>query len=189
MRKILILEDEKIIALHLKGILEEAGYKVCAILNGKENVIGECRSIMPDIIICDIFLKGSKNGFEIIRNIQKTTYIPLIFLSAYSNDEVIKDLSGIRSDGYIVKPFTDEQVLATIKLIEHKYYSEKTPENLSCREKQIIFHIINGLTNYEIAKEINLSLHTIRTHRKTIYKKLNVHNMSQLIKKISGMKI
>jgi two-component system, response regulator PdtaR len=189
MKKILILEDEKIIALHLQSILEEAGYNVVATLNGTGNVVRICKEAEPDIIICDIYLKGKFTGIEIMHNLQKDLYIPVIFLTAYSTNEVIRDLSKIKHDGYIIKPFSDEQVLATIKLIEQKYYNTESIINLSYREKQVIFHIINGLSNEEIANQINLSPHTVRTHRKNIYRKLEVNNVSQMTQKISEMNV
>lgn len=117
MKKILIIEDERIIALHLKCILEEAGYIVCAIFNGKENFHDDCKDLDPDIILCDIYLKGSKTGIELMSEIQKEKYIPVLFLSAYSNQEVIRELITIKHEGYLVKPFSDAQIIASVKLI------------------------------------------------------------------------
>jgi len=189
MKKILIIEDEKIIALDIKATLAEAGYNVIGICNGTQDIVKECRLKQVEIILCDIYLKGNKNGIELMHDIQKNKYIPVVFITAYSTNEVIKDLNKIKNDGYIVKPFTDDQLLATIKLIVEKYYKADNPTNLTEKEKQIIFHLINGLTNNEIAEQINISPHTVRTHRKNIYSKLNVHNVSQMAVQISKMNV
>lgn len=189
MKKILIIEDERIIALHLKSILEEAGYIVCAIFNGKENFPDDCKNLDPDIILCDIYLKGSNNGIELMRKMQKEKYIPVLFLSAYSNQEVIRELITIKNEGYLVKPFSDAQIIASVRLIAKLYYPTENRINFTNKEKEIVFHIISGLSNDEIAVELKLSKHTVRTHRKNIYKKLGVSNVSQMIYKISELHI
>lgn len=189
MKNVLIIQEELIIALHLKKLLEENGYNVFTIFDGGENISLECKLNQPKIIICDIYLKGAKSGIQIMQEVQNNTYIPLIFLSGHSSAEVLKELLMVKHEAYIVKPFNDYQILATIKLIDQKYYSSGPSITLSEREKQVAFHITNGLTNAEIAEQINISLHTVRTHRKNIYKKLGVHNVCQMTKKIGEMSL
>ena len=185
MKKILIIEDEVIIAKDLQIILEEAGFSVCGILNGTENVPEEIKKCTPDIIISDIYLKGKLSGIDIMKEVQRHNPKPLIFITAYSSNDIIEELSQIRHDGYIVKPFTDKQVVATTKLVASRYVDHNCYLDLTEREKEIAILIINGMNNNEIACQLNISLYTVTTHRKNIYKKLSVSTVSQLIIKLS----
>ncbi|HNQ67727.1 MAG TPA: response regulator transcription factor [Bacteroidales bacterium] len=187
MRKILLIEDDVIIARDIKQILEKNNYEVCGILNGKEDTVQMILKIDPDIIISDIYLKNSVTGIEINKQAQKSKYFPLIFLTAYSTEDIITSLVEVKNDGYIVKPFTEVQLIATIKLVEKKYFSAKSKNPLTDRENEIAHYIMNGLENKEIALILNISEHTIRTHRKSIYSKLDVKNVAQLLERLSRL--
>lgn len=183
MKKLLIIEDDIIIAKDLKGILEEAGFTVCAILDGSENTQDAVKKNKPDIIISDIYLKNGKNAINILAPLQAENPYPLIFISSYYNIELIEDLSQIKHDGYIVKPFTDAQVLASVNLacLKMLHYNSKL-NALTATEKEISMFIVNGMSTKEIAYTTNRSEHTIVAHKKNIFLKLGVHNVQQLIK-------
>lgn len=189
MQKILIIEDENIIAVDLKMVIKNAGFEVCSVLNGNEDVLGICQTLNPDIIICDIYLNGDKTGIELMQEYQKMKYTPLIFLTAYTSNEVIAELCQIKHDGYIIKPFNNNQIIASVKLLVEKYYNNNQTFKLSGKEKEVVQLIINGLSTEEISNQLDISIHTVRTHRKNIYKKLNVHNVISLIQKMSEYKL
>lgn len=185
MNKLLIIEDDAIIAKDLKMTLESAGFIVCGILNGSENIIEEIERLDPDIILSDIYIKNQNTGIEILKTIQEKEPKPLIFISAYSTNDIIEHINGIKHDGFIVKPFTDAQVIATVKLVASKHNPNNLDLNLSCREKEIMQLMINGLNTSEIASHLYISPHTVKSHRKNIYEKLEVTSISQLILKIT----
>ncbi len=185
MSEIIIIEDELIIARDLKGILESAGFKICRILSGQEDVEAEIINHNPDIIISDIFIKGNRTGIEIMQRLQEQFPRPLIFITAYSTNDILEEISQIKHDGYIVKPFIESQVIATVKLVANKYNSHKSLKTLTDREKEIAAFLTQGMNSEDISKKLNISLHTVSTHRKNIYKKLNISSIQQLVSMLS----
>jgi len=186
MKRILIIEDDIIIAKDLKGILQESGYVVCGILDGSSNIDIDLEKLKPDIIISDIYLRNGTNAIKLLYPYQTKQAYPLIFISSYCNIELIDELSRIKHDGYIVKPFTDAQVLASVNLVCKKILNQNIKlDELSFTEREISMFIVNGMTTREIAHATNRSEHTIITHRKNIFRKLNIHNVQQLIKILS----
>jgi DNA-binding NarL/FixJ family response regulator len=184
MKDVIIIEDEIIIAKDLKLILESAGFNVLRILDGKENVLDVIEKSDPDIILSDIYIRGEKNGIELMREQQKLKPKPLIFITAYSSAEILESISKVRHDGFIVKPFTDAQVIATTKLVASKYIKSDINKKLSDREKEVMQLLINGLNSTEIADHLFISHHTVKSHKKNIYQKLEITNIVDLMKKV-----
>jgi CheY-like chemotaxis protein len=120
--KVLVVEDEKIIALDIKMLLQKAGYEVVGIADSYEEAIHKVQEELPDIILMDIILKGYYNGIDAAHKITGEYDIPIIYLTALSNDDTFLDarLEG-KPFAYLVKPLKDEELINTIKaLIENK---------------------------------------------------------------------
>ena len=113
---ILIVEDENIIALDIRTMLEALGYKVSAIVSSGEESIQKASKMKPDIVLMDIKLKGSLDGVSAGQEIFKQFQIPIVYLTAYSDQATINRInSGKNSNPSTVinKPF-DEGELQTI---------------------------------------------------------------------------
>lgn len=119
--KILIIEDESILALQLKNVLESAGYEVAGVASNSDAAIGFVKSTNIDIIITDIQIKGELNGIQTVELIHRTKKIPTIFLTAFHDDSVLKEVSKVSFTGYIVKPYLDEQLLREVRLTSLRY--------------------------------------------------------------------
>jgi CheY-like chemotaxis protein len=112
---ILIVEDEGLIALHLTELLEKAGYHVSGPAYSGEMVLRELGiSPLPDLILMDIALAGSLDGIETARKIRERYPIPVIFLTAYSNQNRIDEAWGVSPFGYLKKPVMEDELLAAI---------------------------------------------------------------------------
>ncbi len=120
MTKILIIEDEAIVALDIKSALEKLGFEVTDIASNYYEAIKSVKSYEPHILLSDIRLVGSKDGIETVKDIQKIKNIPTIYLTAYSDDKTIKRAIQTNPVGYLLKPFKREELKSTILLSLHK---------------------------------------------------------------------
>jgi CheY-like chemotaxis protein len=112
---ILIVEDEGLIALHIMEILSRAGYRFPdPVSSGEEALELLERSLHPDLILMDIGLAGKIDGIETTRRIKKRFDIPVIFLTAYSNQNRIAEAEEVSPDGYLIKPFMEKDLLCAL---------------------------------------------------------------------------
>ncbi len=117
-RKILIVEDDFISAEYLKEILLNEGYDVVGIVDNGIEAIEQAKEFNPDIIFVDIMLKGQMSGCEAAVQIYRNdTDIKLIFLTAYFEQEMIDYAIDAKSVAYLLKPYRENEILATIQLI------------------------------------------------------------------------
>jgi CheY-like chemotaxis protein len=114
--KILIVEDETIIALDIRSMLEDLGYLVSGIVSSGEESIQRASKMRPDLVLMDIKLKGSIDGLKAGEEIYKQFQIPIVYLTAYSDKATIKRIISRRNGNpsiVINKPF-DEGELRTV---------------------------------------------------------------------------
>lgn len=125
--RILIVEDEVITAMDIKSILEELGYEAPGIANSGNEAISFAEQFNPDLILMDIVLKGQMDGTEAAKEILKKKHVPIIFLTAYSDDETFTRAKEVLPYGYVTKPFGTRQVQMVIEMALYKYKMEKKP--------------------------------------------------------------
>jgi PAS domain S-box-containing protein len=127
--KILIVEDKGIIAENLKNKLEKIGYTVKDIVtSGEEAIKKALESPQPDLILMDIRLDGDIDGIDAANHIRKKLKIPVIYVTAYTDDETLKRASITESYGYVVKPFKLTELRANIEMALYKHKAEKELE-------------------------------------------------------------
>jgi len=125
--KILIVEDETIVALEIKSVLKKLGYEVTNTVTNHHDALKSVQTNKPDMILMDIHLENSKDGIQTAQDIQKTVAIPILYLTAFSDDETIDRAIQTNPVGYLLKPFKREELKSTIRLGLHKI----NPENQS----------------------------------------------------------
>jgi DNA-binding LytR/AlgR family response regulator len=128
--KILISEDEVIIAEDIAASLEELGYETCAIDNGEET-IEMIRETHPDLVLLDINLRGDIDGVELGARIKKEFGIPFIYLTAYADKATIDRAKMTEPDGFLVKPFDEKNLRSAIEIALYKHDSSIKPEEKS----------------------------------------------------------
>ena len=119
-RKILIVEDETITAEDIKEKLKSVGYKITGIASSYDKVLESIDSNMPDLVLMDIKIKGDKNGIETANYVRRHYDIPIIFLTAFSDKELIEKAKNTEPYGYIIKPFTQEGLYSNIEIALNK---------------------------------------------------------------------
>jgi CheY-like chemotaxis protein len=123
MAKILITEDERIIAEDLKLTLQSFGHEVAAICASGEEAVAKTRELHPDLIFMDIQLKGKLSGID-AAHILKSSKIPVIFCTAYSDHKTIMQAASIDHSGYLIKPIMENE----LKCILNKTLNGKSPK-------------------------------------------------------------
>jgi PAS domain S-box-containing protein len=124
--KIIVVEDEKIVAMDLKRCLQRMGYHVSGIASAGEDAVAAAREQKPNLVFMDIRLQGAMNGIEAARIIHAKYDIPVVFLTAYADDQTLKEATAAGPYGYLVKPFDERELKTTIEvtLVKHKMEQE-----------------------------------------------------------------
>lgn len=142
--KILIVEDEIIVALDIKATLQDLGFEVVGLVTNYEDALCFIKKQPPDVLLSDINLKDSKSGIDIARDIQKITYIPVIYLTAFSDEETIAEAVKTNPVAYITKPFKREDLKSNILLAQYKIHRQnKTQKPLTCKRLGNGFYFCN----------------------------------------------
>jgi two-component system, response regulator PdtaR len=181
--RILIVEDEIIIANDLKHILGAENYEICGIANRYDEAIEMFCMERPQIILCDIYLKGDKTGIDFANKINQLNNIPIVFITAFSSDELLNKITDKNHVSYITKPFTNSQVIAAVKLASYRIKNNYTIPDLTIRQEQIMLLIKDGIvSNKAIAAKLNISAQTVKSHKKVLFQLFGVTTTAELIK-------
>jgi len=119
--RILIVEDEQIIAEDLQEVLERQNFAVVCIADSGENALEEVSNTRPDIILMDIHLKGDIDGIETAKRIRENEDIPIIYLTSSSQGGDLEKAKQTDPYGYITKPFDPQTLATTIEIALHKH--------------------------------------------------------------------
>lgn len=129
-KEILIVEDELITARYLKNIITKMGTQVQHMLDNGEAVLTLLETYRPDMIMMDINIKGMMDGLQLTSIISNKYQIPVIFITAYCDNETLSNAIKLSPYGYVVKPFTDVDISIAIKLA-HQRYLENYPDTVA----------------------------------------------------------
>jgi len=113
--KILIVEDEIIIALNIESILKKLGYSVMGIVSSGKDCLKAISHSHPELILMDIILEGDMDGIELAGRVREKDDIPIIFLTAYSDRSSLQKAKQTEPYGYIVKPVNEKDLYTTIE--------------------------------------------------------------------------
>jgi DNA-binding response OmpR family regulator len=122
---ILVVEDEAIVALDIQTRLIQLGYDVAGICSTGEDAIKRADEFKADLVLMDIMLGGKINGVEAARQIRMQYNIPVIFLTAYSDEATLQQAKMIEPYGYLPKPFDGRTLKTTIEIALHKHKMER----------------------------------------------------------------
>ena len=119
--KILVVEDENIVALEIKKRLQKLGYIVPGVASTGEDAISKAEGILPDLVLMDIMLKGEIDGINAAGEIRKRFNIPVIYLTAYSDGDTIERAKLTEPYGYILKPFEEDDLRTAIEIALYRH--------------------------------------------------------------------
>lgn len=179
-KRILLLEDEIIVALDLQEILSADGYNTLITHNFKD-AIDLIKIFKPHLAICDINLGKGPSGIDFVKEAKNLLpKMEIIYLTAFSDQKMVETAETTGPFNYIVKPWNEEQIKVSVN-IAFKYIIEKMKkdsliESLSLSEYKILDLIAQQKKSKEIAEILFISEKTVRNHRYNIIKKLNLPN-------------
>ena len=139
--KILVVEDEAITARDIQTSLEKMGYTVTGISATGADAVKKAGLTRPDLVLMDIVLKGKKTGTEAAETIKKKFDIPVVYLTAYADDQTLTAAKKAEPFGYITKPFNDTDIKVTIEMALYKAKMEAERRELTAALKQALSEV------------------------------------------------
>lgn len=128
--KIFLIEDEQVAAKNISRILKDDGYEIAGIAADCEKASEAINSIQPDLVVCNLYLKYTFSGKDIINLIRSVNKVPIVFLSSFTHDSRMNDILKTKSEIYLCSPYTSEQLLSSVKRLL-KNFSRQTNSGLA----------------------------------------------------------
>jgi two-component system, cell cycle sensor histidine kinase and response regulator CckA len=156
-KRILIVEDERIIAEDIKRTLTNFGYIVPAIISAGEIAVKKIDELKPDLILMDIMLEGKMTGIEAASIIKENYRLPIIYLTAYANENTLQSAKITEPFGYIIKPFEERELHATIEMAFYRYKIENALQKKTIQQQQLLEsakHLTSSLDVKEVLTQI-----------------------------------
>jgi PAS domain S-box-containing protein len=125
MHKLMIVEDEVLIAMHLEETLARMGYEISGRASSGEEAVRMTRELHPDLILMDIGMPGRLDGIDASKKIKAELDIPVVFLTAHADDKLIERASEVEPAGYVLKPFKDSEIKACVEISLYKKDMER----------------------------------------------------------------
>jgi len=162
--KILIVEDEVITAMFIQEYLEKIGYEVIDAVSTGEEAIKLVETDKPDLVLMDIMLKGKMTGIDAAKIIYLKHNIPIIYLTAYSDEDTLNKTKETSPFGYLVKPIEEHSLRATIEMAINKYREESNLKKNYNWLNTLVESVSDGL----ISTDMNGLLRFINTEAENI---------------------
>jgi PAS domain S-box-containing protein len=123
--RLLVVEDESIIAQDMRHTLERLGYAVTAVASTGEQAIEKTGRLQPDLVLMDIQLKGEMDGIEAAEQIRTCFDVPVVYLTAYADEKTMRRAKITEPFGYVLKPFDERELHSTVEIALYKHRTEK----------------------------------------------------------------
>jgi signal transduction histidine kinase len=123
--RIMVVEDERIVAMHLRQQLIKLGYDVPAPLASGDVALQQVEQMQPDLILMDIHIDGQVDGIETAARLPRKYHIPVIYLTAYSEPATLERARATKPYGYLIKPFSERELHATIQMALERTRAEQ----------------------------------------------------------------
>ena len=200
--RILIVEDEPLIAEDLAEVLGEMKFRISEIVHSSDKALQELKYNTPDLVLLDIELNSKLDGVQIAEHINAHYRLPFVFLTSFADRSTIARVQKTQPMGYIVKPFNEKNLLATIEIALYNFREQQKESTveltletinqqvhtpLTKREFEILKLIYAGKTNKELSDELFVSLNTIKTHISNLYLKLDATSRATAITRVRNM--
>jgi DNA-binding NarL/FixJ family response regulator len=197
--RILIVEDEPVIAENISMYLDNADFEVSGIAYDSIEAKEQLLTNTPDAAILDVNLESEQDGIDIAGYINEKFQLPFLFLTSYSDKETLERAKKVKPSGYIVKPFNEKTLLASLEIAISNFTAESNHSlpslsfdkinnhllsQLSEREFELVQLLYEGITNTQIAEKLFISVNTVKTHLKSIYLKLDAGTRMEVIRRL-----
>ena len=157
--RIMIVEDDRVTAFYLKELLEGLGYEVVASLSSGFEATQKAVELSPDLVLMDIGLKGSIDGIDAAKWISSTCEIPMIYLTAYSDNNTLERAKFTGHYGYVLKPVDEKSLESKIEIVLHKSDMNRRAEQYT----ENLFTILENMSEGVIVSDINGEVYFINS--------------------------
>ncbi len=140
--RVLVVEDEAIVARDISMQLSDLGYVAVGIASSAEQALERVAALAPDLVLMDIQLGGPTDGIAAAETIRQQYALPVVFITAYSADEILARAKLTEPYGYILKPFTDRELRVTLTMALYKHQAEAKLLNSSRQLKALSRHVL-----------------------------------------------
>jgi DNA-binding NarL/FixJ family response regulator len=198
MIKVYIVDDHSVVVEGIYALLQaEQEIEMCGYAHNANNCLQYFLVSSADVVLMDISLPDM-NGVELCKLLkQKYPRLMVLALSTFNQGTYIRKMMENGASGYLLKNAGKKEIIEAIKLVAagKTYFSFDAGQTLKSdtqristippltkREKEILGHIVEGLTNPQIAEKLFISIDTVDSHRKNLHFKLNVNNTAQLVR-------
>ncbi|MGB2690515.1 MAG: response regulator [Desulfobacterales bacterium] len=123
--KMMVVEDEVVIAMRLQQRLTSMGFDITGVAYSGEDAVEQARRLRPDLILMDIMIPDKLDGIAAAKIVKAELGIPVVFLTAFSEDKIIERAREAEPYGYILKPFQDRELKAAVEIALYKNKMEK----------------------------------------------------------------
>ncbi len=188
---ILIIEDDILVAENTVFLLKQSGYADVTHADTIDDVKAIFKAKKIELIISDINLHGINDGPKIVKQIQQQHPVAVIYLTAYSEEQIVDDAMATNPVAFVLKPYTDRQLLVAVQIAFRQIGESGLSESIdrpSARELQVIEEIARGLNNKQISEILFLSEHTVKTHRRNLIRRYRLRTSSELIAMAARLK-
>jgi DNA-binding NarL/FixJ family response regulator len=203
--RILIADDHELVRQGMRTILQsEPGWTVCGEATNGRQAVAMALDLKPDLVVLDIAMP-ELNGVEVIRQIRRVLDVPILIVTMYDADDVLREATEAGASGYVLKAEAGRTLVNAARTILHQggFVSDRmrvgaadtgeadgaTPPlrqprggELTGREREVLQLLVEGRGNKEIASSLGITTKTAETHRARIMAKLNMHSMSELVR-------
>ncbi|MBD3181551.1 response regulator [Candidatus Poribacteria bacterium] len=152
--RILVVEDESIVAMDIRRMLKKIGYDVPAIVSTGEKAIEKAKQTSPNLVMMDIMLKGEMDGIQAATQIRNRFHIPVIYLTAYADESTLQRAKITEPHGYLLKPFQEIELKTTIEMALYKHEMEKKLKE----NEQWLFTTLKSIGDAVIATDQNCQI-------------------------------
>lgn len=137
---ILVVEDESIVSKDIQQSLKKLGYSIAGAAATGEKAINIANETMPDLVLMDIMLKGDMSGIDTAKVIKSTLQIPVIYLTAYADENTLSKAKVTEPYGYIIKPFKEIDLHTSIEMALYKH----SKETEILKERDFLYNIVDN---------------------------------------------
>lgn len=143
--RILVVEDEVIVARDIQQQLRELGYEPIAHTTRAEEAIALAESLSPDVILMDIQLAGAMDGITAAQIIRTQLALPVVFITAFEADDILARAKLTEPFGYILKPFAERELRTVLEMALYKHRVEREQREAALHHQAIIDHMVDSL--------------------------------------------
>jgi two-component system, sensor histidine kinase and response regulator len=154
--RIMIVEDDGIIALRIKDSLNRRGYRIPSMVISGEKAIEQAASVKPDLVLMDIHLSGKMDGIDAAARICSDFDIPVIFLTAYADDEFLQRAKTTGPYAFLVKPFEDKELHAAIETALYRHKVDVSLRESEARYRAVVSQTLDGIFHFDLDTKIIL---------------------------------